>query len=107
MDARVEAINAIFIKAAVVECYDTGRPVGGPIETAAIAGVFGDVRVHITSVKPNLGHGGGASGMMSLIKSVLALEQQTIPSNIKFSRPFKERSLTVPFRANIIGIVNS
>ncbi|KAL7916704.1 polyketide synthase [Trichoderma velutinum] len=90
-----------FSRTAVVECHGTGTPVGDPIETAAIARVFGDFGVHITSVKPNLGHGEGASGITSLIKSVLALEHQTIPPNIKFSKPnpnipFKERNLTVP-----------
>ncbi|UKZ74593.1 hypothetical protein TrVFT333_002263 [Trichoderma virens FT-333] len=53
----------------------------------SVARVFGDSRVFITSVKPNVGHGGGASGITSLIKSVLALEHQTIPPNIKFSKP--------------------
>ncbi|KAL5089049.1 hypothetical protein Trisim1_005906 [Trichoderma cf. simile WF8] len=54
---------------AVVECYGTRRSVGDPIETAAIARVFEDFGVHITSVMPKLGHGGGASGITSLIKS--------------------------------------
>ncbi|PTB60050.1 hypothetical protein M431DRAFT_488820 [Trichoderma harzianum CBS 226.95] len=98
MDARVKAINTIFIKAAVVECYSTGRPVGDLIETAAISRVFGDFRAHITSVKPNLDHSQGASGIIPLIQSVLALKQQTIPSDIKFSKPFNERNLTVPFK---------
>ncbi|KAL6790934.1 thiolase-like protein [Trichoderma sp. SZMC 28012] len=98
MGARVEAINTIFIMAAVVECYSTARPVGDPIETATIARVVRDFKVHITSVKPNLGHSEGASGIISLVKSVLALKQQTIPSNIKSSKPFEERNLTVPFK---------
>ncbi|KAK4078921.1 thiolase-like protein [Trichoderma afarasin] len=85
-----------FSRTGVVECYGAGRPAGDLIEIAAIARLFGDFGVHITSVKPTLGHGGCASGIMSLIKSVLALEQQTVPSNIKFSKPFKERNLTVP-----------
>jgi 3-oxoacyl-(acyl-carrier-protein) synthase len=40
-----------------------------------------------TQVKPNVGHSEGASGITSLIKAVLALENRTIPPNIKFSTP--------------------
>lgn len=74
---------------------------GDPIEANAVARVFGDVGVHIGSVKPNLGHSEGASGLTSLIKAVMALENRTIPPNIKFNSPnpaipFKERKLTVP-----------
>lgn len=84
-----------------VECHGTGTPVGDPIETRAVAAVFGDKGVHIGSVKPNVGHSEGASGLTSLIKTVLALEHQTIPPNIKFNKPnpkipFAERKLTVP-----------
>lgn len=57
--------------------------------------------IHITSVKPNVGHTEGASGLVSLIKAVMSLENRTIPPNIKFNVPnpkipFKERNLIVP-----------
>lgn len=53
------------------------------------------------SIKPNLGHSEGASGLASLIKCVLALENRIIPPNIKFSKPnpkipFQTRKLIVP-----------
>ncbi|KAL4744332.1 hypothetical protein BDW72DRAFT_212821 [Aspergillus terricola var. indicus] len=67
-------------KTAFVECHGTGTPVGDPIEANAIARVFGDSGVYIGSVKPNLGHSEGASGLTALIKAI----------------PFKERKLTVP-----------
>lgn len=38
-------------------------------------------------VKPNIGHGEGASGLSSVIKMVLALENSTIPPNINFKKP--------------------
>ena len=91
-----------FSQTAFVECHGTGTPIGDPLEAKAIAGVFGgDEGVYIGSVKPNLGHSEGASGITSLIKAVLSLENQTIPPNIKFSTPnpkipFQERNLTVP-----------
>lgn len=72
----------------VVELHGTGTPVGDPLETAAIAACFGgEERVYIGSVKPNLGHGEGVSAMASIIKAVVALENQTILPNIKFSKP--------------------
>lgn len=40
-----------------------------------------------TQVKPNIGHGEGASGLSSIMKMVLALENKTIPPNINFKVP--------------------
>ncbi|TQN69715.1 Highly reducing polyketide synthase FUM1 [Colletotrichum shisoi] len=84
-----------------VECHGTGTAAGDPIETTAIAKVFGGAGVYIGSCKPNIGHSEGASGITSLIKSVLALEHRTIPPNIKFDAPnpkipFAETNLRVP-----------
>ena len=90
-----------FSQTAFVECHGTGTSVGDPIEANAVARVFGDSGVYIGSIKPNLGHSEGASGLSSLMKAVLALEHRTIPPNIKFSNPnpkirFQEANLTVP-----------
>ncbi|KAJ0278472.1 hypothetical protein CBS470a_009745 [Colletotrichum nupharicola] len=70
---------------AYVECHGTGTATGDPIETSAVGEVFGEKGVYIGSVKPNVGHSEGASGLNSLIKAVLALEHKTIPPNIKFN----------------------
>lgn len=91
-----------FGKTGFVECHGTGTQMGDPIETKAVANVWGENGgVFIGSVKPNMGHSEGASGITSLIKTVLALEHQTIPPNIKFDNPnpkipFKQGKLTVP-----------
>ncbi|KAI0185566.1 acyl transferase domain-containing protein [Xylaria flabelliformis] len=90
-----------FGETAMVECHGTGTPTGDPIETKAVARVFGQTGVYIGSVKPNVGHSEGASGLTSLIKMVLALEHRTIPPNIKFKTPnpkipFHEGNLVVP-----------
>ncbi|KAI2691625.1 hypothetical protein LCP963914a_1826 [Penicillium roqueforti] len=78
-----------YSQTAFFECHGTGTQVGDPIETRAVGRVFGPSGgILIGSVKPNLGHAEGASGITSLIKSVLALENRTIPPNIKF----KERN---------------
>ena len=49
--------------------------------------VFGPAGVYIGSVKPNVGHSEGASGITSIIKATLALEHEIIPPNIKFNTP--------------------
>ena len=90
-----------FSKTAFVECHGTGTIVGDPIETKAIGGVFGERGVFIGSIKPNFGHTEGSSGILSVIKTVLSLENRTIPPNIKLSKPnpaipFEEAKLTVP-----------
>ena len=77
-----------FSQTAFVECHATGTSVGDPLEARAVAQVFGSSRgVYIGSIKPNIGHGEGASGISSLIKTVLALEKRTIPPNIFFDTP--------------------
>ncbi|KAI9759233.1 MAG: Type I Iterative PKS, partial [Geoglossum simile] len=90
-----------FSKTAMIECHGTGTKVGDPIETAAVASVFGEYGIYIGSVKPNIGHSEGASGISSVIKMVLALEKKTIPPNINFKKPnplipFEEAKLKVP-----------
>ncbi|KAG7403524.1 Highly reducing polyketide synthase FUM1 [Fusarium oxysporum f. sp. raphani] len=122
--ARGEAINAIFLKpldnalrdgdpirdpkdTCFVEAHGTGTSVGDPLEATAIARVFGgspDRKLYIGSVKPNLGHSEGASGVSSVMKAILALENRTIPPNINFSTPnpkipFSEMNMAVPVDA--------
>ncbi|KAK2038839.1 KR domain-containing protein [Colletotrichum somersetense] len=83
-----------------VECHGTGTAAGDPIETTAISKVFGDAGVYIGSCKPNIGHSEGASGITSLIKSILALEHRTIPPNIKFDTP----NPNIPFETNNLKV---
>ncbi|OTA87488.1 hypothetical protein M434DRAFT_35325 [Hypoxylon sp. CO27-5] len=66
------------------ECHGTGTYVGDPIEIAAVGSVFASERspedpLLVGSVKSNLGHGEGASALASIMKVVLALENQAIP----------------------------
>ncbi|KAJ5720443.1 Acyl transferase/acyl hydrolase/lysophospholipase [Penicillium malachiteum] len=73
---------------AYVECHGTGTPVGDPIEATAVGRVFGPHGgIQIGSVKSNLGHSEGASGLTSVIKSVLALENRIIPPSLHLGRP--------------------
>jgi acyl transferase domain-containing protein len=82
----------------VLKCRNSA---GDPLEAEAIARLFGDKGVHIGSVKANLGHSEGASGLTALLKAVLALEHKIIPPNIKSlppnpNIPFRSGKLTVP-----------
>ncbi|KAM3547014.1 hypothetical protein ARSEF1564_000055 [Beauveria bassiana] len=87
---------------AFVECHGTGTPVGDPAEAEAVGSLFGgDNGIYIGSVKANLGHSEGASGLTSIIKAVLSLEHNSIPPNIKFdvpnpAIPFAKYNITVP-----------
>lgn len=88
-------------RTAYVECHGTGTPTGDPIEAAAVGQVFGSKGVYIGSIKPNLGHSEGASGISSLLKCVLMLEKSMIAPNIKFLSPnpnidFEKDRLQVP-----------
>ncbi|PFH63073.1 hypothetical protein XA68_18210 [Ophiocordyceps unilateralis] len=87
-----------------VECHGTGTPIGDPIEAEGVANAFRGAETYIGSVKPNVGHSEGASGITSVIKAVLALERKTIPPNINFSKPnpkipFEKENLKVPVEA--------
>lgn len=88
-----------------VEVHGTGTTKGDPLELEAIANVFGDLQdTYIGGVKPNVGHGEGASGVTSIIKAVLALEKNEIPPQVNFSTPnpdipFERARLVVPLEA--------
>ncbi|KEY64667.1 hypothetical protein S7711_02867 [Stachybotrys chartarum IBT 7711] len=65
-----------------IECHGTGTAVGDPIEVDGLQSCFGPSRewpLKIGSVKSNLGHSEAASGLTSLIKVSLALDNGLIP----------------------------
>ncbi|TGJ85565.1 hypothetical protein E0Z10_g3197 [Xylaria hypoxylon] len=65
-----------------VECHGTGTPVGDPIEVEAVGACFSPREgfpLLIGSVKTNVGHSEGASGLTSILKVVLAFEKGQIP----------------------------
>lgn len=70
-----------------VELHGTGTQAGDTVEASSVTGALAKERpvdrpLYIGSVKPNLGHGEGASGVTSLIKAVLILRKNTIPPHI-------------------------
>ena len=78
----------------VVEAHGTGTTVGDPIEASAFAATVAAKStpqdlVFIGSAKSNFGHLEGVSGIVSIIKAAMMLEQQMIlPSaNFKTANP--------------------
>lgn len=74
-----------------VEAHGTGTLAGDPVETGAIARVFGigrppDNPVRIGSIKTNVGHLEGASGVAGVIKAVLMLENRMFLPNRNFEK---------------------
>ncbi len=73
-----------------VEAHGTGTNLGDPIEMGAILSVYGlerssDNLLVVGSVKTNMGHLESAAGVAGVIKTVLALQHQTIPKHLHFT----------------------
>ncbi|KAK4211896.1 polyketide synthase [Rhypophila decipiens] len=89
-----------------VEAHGTGTRVGDPIEATALHNVLGQKRsvrdpLWIGSVKSNIGHLEGASGIAGVIKAALMLERGFILPNYDFKQPnpkipWKEWNMKVP-----------
>ncbi|KAH6899708.1 polyketide synthase [Thelonectria olida] len=86
------------------EAHGTGTAAGDPIETRAIGAVFAEGRdepLYVGSIKTNIGHLEGASGLAGIIKTTMALEKGLIPPNMHFKTPnpkidFENWKIAVP-----------
>jgi acyl transferase domain-containing protein len=113
-DAQVALMKSVYERSGLdvadtgyVECHGTGTKAGDPIEAAAVHEVFGQGRtarqpLYIGSVKSNIGHLEGASGIVFVIKTAMMLENDFILPNCDFQKPnpsipFKEWNLKVRF----------
>ncbi|KAJ5794713.1 hypothetical protein N7457_001312 [Penicillium paradoxum] len=71
-----------------VELHGTGTQAGDAVESESVASVFAPLtqtrqqRLHLGAVKANIGHGEAAAGVTSLIKALLAFENEEIPRHI-------------------------
>ncbi|KAL4751925.1 hypothetical protein BDW72DRAFT_192435 [Aspergillus terricola var. indicus] len=94
VNAQVDNMNAVLSAANVdpgevsyVEMHGTGTQVGDAVEMASVLSVFApdeatrapDNPLHVGTVKANIGHGEGVSGISSLCKVLLMLKHDTIP----------------------------
>ncbi|TVY91443.1 Reducing polyketide synthase [Lachnellula willkommii] len=98
MEAQAELMRKTYAQAGLdpsetrfFEAHGTGTPIGDPIEAGAISEMFTPFRspdepLYIGAVKSNIGHSEGASGIASVIKSILTLERGIIPANVWFEK---------------------
>jgi acyl transferase domain-containing protein/NADPH:quinone reductase-like Zn-dependent oxidoreductase len=97
-DAQEALIRSVYAKAGLdpvnttyVEAHGTGTPAGDPLETAALSSVFcsdrpADEPLVIGSIKSNMGHLEGASGLAGLVKLIMMLESKTYLPNRNFEK---------------------
>ncbi|KFZ25350.1 hypothetical protein V502_00172 [Pseudogymnoascus sp. VKM F-4520 (FW-2644)] len=69
------------------EAHGTGTKIGDPTELSAIGVCFASSRssdnpLYVGSVKTNVGHTEGAAGLAGVIKTVLSLENATLPGTV-------------------------
>ncbi|KAI0008718.1 hypothetical protein F4779DRAFT_423888 [Xylariaceae sp. FL0662B] len=114
-DAQEALIRSTYAKAGLdlaftryVESHGTGTKAGDPIESAVLGRVFGAAaavagapNVRVGSLKTNIGHLENASGIASLIKTILSVEKGMILPNSNFEKPgdrvvLAENHLEVP-----------
>ncbi|CAM4513068.1 MULTISPECIES: type I polyketide synthase [Myxococcus] len=101
LTAEVDARSITY-----VEAHGTGTQLGDPIEVRALTRAFRTSTQDtgfcaLGSVKPNIGHLDAASGIASLIKTVLALKHQQLPPTLHFQEPNPQIDFaTSPFFVN-------
>lgn len=92
--AQEELIRSTYRKAGLdpadtqyFEAHGTGTQAGDPNETRAVGAVFSgrEKPMYIGSLKSNIGHLEGASGVASVIKTTLALGKGKIAPNMHFN----------------------
>ena len=98
-DAQIELMKSTYEAADIdpaqtsyIEAHGTGTPTGDPIEAASLSKFFAQYRpadqpLMIGSIKSNIGHLEGASGIAAVVKVVLMLENNLILPNHDFQKP--------------------
>ncbi len=76
----------------LIECHATGTPVGDAVEFSSLQQLWQESgwrpgQCVIGSVKANVGHLLTAAGSAAMIKTLLAMKQQTLPPMVNFNKP--------------------
>ena len=80
-----------------VNAHATSTPVGDRNEAKAIANVFGDYKVEVTSTKSQTGHEMWMAGASEVIYSTLMMKNGFIAPNINFENPDEDSAkLNIP-----------
>lgn len=92
MRRTYEAVGLDPAETTYVEAHGTGTPAGDPIEAASLSKVFVQQKARdhpliVGSVKSNIGHLEGGSGIAAVVKSVLMLEKGLLLPNFDFKVP--------------------
>ncbi|ARU60252.1 hypothetical protein CBW65_03625 [Tumebacillus avium] len=77
-----------------IETHGTGTKLGDPIEIKGIQDAFRKYTAKtqfcaIGSLKTNIGHSSEAAGLLSLVKTVLAMNNKQLPPSLYFDKPNK------------------
>lgn len=109
-DAQVKLLRRIYEQAEVspadlafIEAHGTGTRVGDPAEAFAVGNALGKPRsemLPVGSVKTNVGHLEAASGLVGMLKAMLALEHDLLPASLHLDSlnpdiPFEDLKLRV------------
>ncbi|KAF3058250.1 Lovastatin diketide synthase LovF [Daldinia childiae] len=86
-DAGLSLVDTTY-----VEAHGTGTAAGDPVEASALSATFGKARppgepLLIGSIKSNIGHLEGGSGLVQVIKGIMMLEKGEIVPTIWYEKP--------------------
>ncbi|WP_405862077.1 type I polyketide synthase [Streptomyces sp. NBC_00090] len=75
----------------LVDGHGTGTRLGDPIEAQALLATYGQGRengpLRLGSIKSNIGHTSAAAGVASVIKMVMAMQNDTMPATLHVDAP--------------------
>ncbi|MDO4929239.1 MAG: polyketide synthase Pks13 [Corynebacterium sp.] len=112
-DAQIAVLQRAYADAGVsptevdfVDAHGTGTILGDPIEAQALGAVLGAGRrtehpLLLASAKTNFGHTESAAGSASLIKTVLAMQEDVLPASLHFNAP----NPYIDFDANHLEVI--